>query len=94
VQRFAAIIMQRFAALVVQRLAVLVRQANEDVLVAMSSSNQSLATVSFLLCLVVPMDNTRAIKARLGAAKLVLEDMEAGSSTHRAMSSLQSKAFC
>jgi hypothetical protein len=94
VQRFAAIVVQRFAALVVQRLAALVRQANEDVLVAMSSSNRSLATVSFLLCLVVPMDNTREIKARLGAAKLVLEDMEAGSSTHRAMSSLQSKAFC
>jgi hypothetical protein len=60
----------------------------------MSSSNRSLATVSFLLCLVVPMDNTRAIKARLGAARLVLEDMEAGSSTHLAMSRLQSKAFC
>jgi hypothetical protein len=60
----------------------------------MSSSNRSLATVSFLLCLVVPMDNTRAIKARLGAARLVLEDMEADSSTHRAMSRLQSKAFC
>ena len=61
---------------------------------AMSSSNRSLATVSFLLCLVVPMDNTRAIKARLGAARLVLEEMEADSSTHRAMSRLQSKAFC
>jgi hypothetical protein len=85
---------QRFAALVVQRLAALDRKANEDVLVAMPSSNRSLATVSFLLCLVLPMDNTRAIKARLGAARLVLGEMEAGSSTHRAMSRLQSKAFC
>ena len=40
------------------------------------------------------MDNTRAIKARLGAARLVLEEMEADSMPHRAMSRLQSKAFC
>ena len=57
---------------------------------AMSNSNRSNATVSLLLFLVVPMGNTRAIKARLGAARLVLEEMEADSSTHRAMSRLQS----
>jgi hypothetical protein len=40
------------------------------------------------------MDNMRALNARVGACRLLLEQHEEGSAVHKTLSSLQSAAIC